>query len=96
MRQKKRLTKTQFIEMLSEKTGAPKSRVEKHLNLSLDIIETTLERGGSVQLSGFGTFYVRQRAARTGVNPATLRKMKIRAMKVPAFKPGEKLKKAIE
>ena len=58
----------------------------------IDIISTTLKKGDSLTLVGFGTFEVRKRAARTGRNPKTGEELKIKASKVPAFKPGATLK----
>ena len=55
-----------------------------------------MKKGDSVLLTGFGKFEVRTRAARTGINPKTLEKIKLPATKVPAFKPGKALKSAVK
>jgi DNA-binding protein HU-beta len=65
------------------------------LTAVIDSITETLAKGQKVQLVGFGTFEVRERAARDGVNPRTKEKIKIAAAKVPAFKPGRALKEAV-
>ncbi len=92
----KRISKSELVKMLSEREGIPVVRAERYLNAYLDIITSTLKDGGSAQLSGFGTFYVKSRAARRGVNPVSLKKMKIKAKNAPAFKAGERLKKSVE
>ena len=60
-----------------------------------DVVAEELKKDGKVQLVGFGTFEVSERAAREGVNPATGAKIKIAATKVPKFKAGSKFKEAI-
>jgi DNA-binding protein HU-beta len=91
----KKMNKTRLIEELAKKSNVPKSRAEANLNLALEIISNELKKGNSVQLSGFGTFSVRKRAARKGVNPATGQKIIIKAKKVPVFKPGAILSKIV-
>ena len=70
-------------------------RCRRALGALLDIISDTLKKGDSLSLVGFGTFEVRSRAARTGRNPKTGEALKIKAAKVPAFKPGATLKAAV-
>lgn len=89
------MTKTELIASVSEKTGLTKRDSEKALAAVIDTISETLSKGGKVQLVGFGTFEVRERAARTGVNPQTQQKITIAAAKVPAFKAGSTLKEAV-
>ena len=61
----------------------------------IEIISDTLKKGDSISLVGFGSFEVRKRAARTGRNPKTGEELKIKASKVPAFKPGATLKATV-
>lgn len=89
------MTKTELIASVAEKTGLTKRDSEKALTAVIDTITETLSDGGKVQLVGFGTFEVRERAARTGVNPQTRQKITIAASKVPAFKAGSSLKEAV-
>ena len=93
---KKRMTKSELIERIAVESGSPKSRVEKYTNLALDMITQTLKDGGTVQLSGFGTFYVKSLSERNGINPANLERIKIKARKAAAFKAGERLRGAIK
>ncbi|MBR2916299.1 MAG: HU family DNA-binding protein, partial [Clostridia bacterium] len=69
-----------------------KKDAEKALNAFTETVEETLKKGDDIRLVGFGTFEVRERAARTGRNPQTGAEMKIAAAKVPAFKAGRALK----
>lgn len=89
------MTKTELIASVAEKTGLTKRDSEKALTAVIDTITETLSDDGKVQLVGFGTFEVRERAARTGVNPQTRQKITIAASKVPAFKAGSSLKEAV-
>ncbi len=89
------MTKTELIASVAEKTGLTKKDSEKALTAVIDTISETLSKGDKVQLVGFGTFEVRERAARTGVNPQTQQKITIAAAKVPAFKAGSNLKEAV-
>ena len=78
------------------KSGLAKKDAEAALNAYTAVVTDTLKSGDSVQLIGFGTFEVRERAARTGRNPHTGETIEIAAAKVPAFKPGKGLKDAIQ
>ena len=62
---------------------------------AIEAVKKTLKRGGTVSLVGFGTFSVGKRAARTGRNPRTGESIKIKAAKVPKFRPGKALKDAV-
>jgi DNA-binding protein HU-beta len=75
--------------------GSSKADAERAVEVLTHVISDALEKGDSVSLPGFGTFEVRERAARTGRNPKTGEKLKIAAAKVPAFKPGSTLKAAV-
>ncbi|OGT45444.1 MAG: DNA-binding protein, partial [Gallionellales bacterium RIFOXYD2_FULL_52_7] len=68
---------------------------EQNIAALIEVIGETLASGDSISLVGFGTFEVRERAARTGRNPKTGAELKIAASKVPAFKPGATLKSAV-
>jgi DNA-binding protein HU-beta len=89
------LNKTELISAVAEKAEMTKKDAEKAVNAVLASIEGALASNDKVQLVGFGTFEVRQRAARTGRNPQTGKEIKIDATKVPAFKPGKALKDSV-
>lgn len=90
------MTKAELVTALQEKSGLKtKVETEKALAAFIDVVKDTLATGESIQLVGFGTFEVRERAAREGINPRTKEKIKIPATKVPAFKPGSALKEAV-
>lgn len=89
------MTKAELITAVAAKADLSKKDTEKAIAGVIETITETLAKGESVQLVGFGTFEVRERAARTGVNPQTKKKIKIEATKVPAFKAGRSLKDAV-
>jgi DNA-binding protein HU-beta len=89
------MNKQQLIEAAADSADLTKSDVEAALNAILGTIEDALKSGDKVQLTGFGNFEVRERAARTGRNPQTGEEMQIAASKAPAFKPGKSLKDAV-
>ncbi len=89
------MTKAELISAIAEKTELTKKDSGKVLDAFTAIVSETLAKGGKVQLVGFGTFEARERAARTGINPQTKKKIKIKATKVPAFKAGQALKDAV-
>lgn len=89
------MTKTELINAVAEKAGFSKKDAEKAVNAVLESITDALTSGEKVQLVGFGTFEVRDRAAREGKNPATGEAIQIEATKVPAFKAGKALKDAV-
>lgn len=89
------MTKAELVTEVAAKSGLSKKDAEKAIAGVIDTITETLAKGESVQLVGFGTFEVRDRAARTGVNPQTKKKIQIAATKVPAFKAGRALKDAV-
>lgn len=90
-----KMTKAELIAAVAEKTEMTKKDTEKTIAAVIDTITETLAKGEKVQLVGFGTFEVRERAARTGINPQTQKKIKIAATKTPAFKAGSALKEAV-
>ncbi len=89
------MTKAELVATMAAKSGLSKKDTEKALSSFIDTVTETLSNGDSIQLVGFGTFEVRDRAARTGINPRTKEKMSIEATKVPAFKAGRALKDAV-
>ena len=89
------MTKAELVTSLAEKSGLTKKDSEKALAAFIETVTDTLAQGESIQLVGFGTFEVRERAAREGINPRTKAKSEIAATKVPAFKAGRALKDAV-
>lgn len=86
----------ELAEAMAAKTGTGKADAEKALNALVDIVTEELKRGGEVTITGFGSFSVSSRAARTGVNPQNpSQKIQIAATKVPKFKAGKGLKDAV-
>jgi DNA-binding protein HU-beta len=89
------MNKAELIDSVAKSTKNSKVNVEEILNALMASIQTSLSKGDNVQLIGFGTFAVEQRAARVGRNPATGKELKIPAKKVAKFKVGSKLKDAV-
>ena len=89
------MNKTELINAVAAKAEISKKDAEKALAAVLGSIEDALKAGDKVQLIGFGTFEVKERAARTGHNPKTGEAIEIAAAKVPSFKAGAALKTAI-
>ena len=90
------MNKTELINAVAAKVEISKKDAEKALTAVLGSIEDALKAGDKVQLIGFGTFEVKERAARTGHNPKTGESIEIAAAKVPSFKAGAALKAAIK
>jgi len=89
------VNKAELVSVIAEKTDMTKKDAEKALNAVLSAIEDALKKGDKVQLVGFGTFEVKERAARKGRNPQTGQEIEIPASKVPVFKPGKLLKEML-
>ncbi|MCI8622216.1 MAG: HU family DNA-binding protein [Provencibacterium sp.] len=89
------MTKAELINAIAEKSGFTKRDSETALTAVLDSITDALVAGEKVSLIGFGTFEVKSRAARTGVNPRTKEQIEIAASKLPSFKAGKALKDAV-
>ena len=89
------MNKTEFITAVAEKAEISKKDSEKALKAFVDVVAEQLKAGDKVQLVGFGTFEVSERAAREGRNPQTGETMTIAACKAPKFKAGKALKDAI-
>jgi DNA-binding protein HU-beta len=90
------MKKAEFIEAVASKSELTKQDAKKAVDALFETISTTLAKGEKVQLVGFGTFEVRERAERTGRNPQTGEEMTIPATKVPGFKVGKELKEAVK
>ena len=86
------MNKTELVAAMAEQAGVSKKDAEKTLKAFTDVVAEELKKGGKVQLVGFGTFEVSERAAREGRNPQTGKAMKIAASKAPKFKAGKALK----
>ena len=89
------MNKTELIAAVAEKAGLTKKDVEKAVAALLETVKGEVAKKGKVQLIGFGTFEVTERAARTGKNPRTGEAIQIAASKVPAFKAGKALKDVV-
>lgn len=90
------MNKSELIEAVVNKTDLTKAGVTKTVDAALAAIAEALKGGDQVTLIGFGTFSVRERAARTGRDPRSGKEIKIKASKVPAFKAGKGLKDAVK
>ncbi|KKI91500.1 DNA-binding protein [Bacillus sp. SA1-12] len=90
------MNKTELINAVASQTELSKKDTTKAVDALIDTIINTLSKEEKIQLIGFGTFEVRERAARTGRNPQTGEELQIPASKVPAFKPGKELKEAVK
>lgn len=90
------MNKTELVAAISEKTELTKKDSEKALKALIDVVAEELKKGEKVQLVGFGTFEVIERAAREGRNPLTGESLHIEASKAPKFKPGKALKDAVK
>lgn len=89
------MNKAEMVTAIAEKAGLAKKDAEKALKAFTDTVEEELRKGEKVQLIGFGTFEVSERAAREGRNPHTGETMNIPASKAPKFKAGKAFKDAI-
>ena len=89
------MNKTQLVDAVAAKAGIKKKEAEAAVNAMTDVIAEALKAGDKVQLIGFGTFDVKETAAREGRNPKTGAKITIAASKAPAFTAGKALKDSI-
>ncbi len=89
------MNKTELIAAIAEQAELSKKDADKALKAFTDIVAEELKKGGKIQLVGFGTFEVTERAAREGRNPQTNEPMSIPASKAPKFKAGKALKDAV-
>ena len=86
------MNKTELVAAMADQAGLSKKDAEAALKAFTDVVSDELKKGGKIQLVGFGTFEVSERAAREGRNPHTGATMKIAASKAPKFKAGKALK----
>jgi DNA-binding protein HU-beta len=89
------MNKSELIDAMAQHANLSKADAGRALGAFVKTIETTLKTGDSVALVGFGTFEVKERAARAGRNPQTGEEITIPAAKIPSFKPGKGLKDTI-
>ena len=89
------MNKTQLIEHIAATTDLSKAAAGRVLSTVLDSVSKTLKKGGTVSLTGFGSFSVTKRKARIGRKPKTGDALKIKAAKVPQFRPSKGLKDAL-
>ena len=89
------MNKAELVAAVAERTELSKKDAEKALKAFVDVVAEEVKKGEKIQLVGFGTFEVSERAAREGRNPANGQPMQIAASKAPKFKAGKALKDAI-
>jgi DNA-binding protein HU-beta len=89
------MNKATLIAQIAEKSGLERKQAEKALDAFVDSVTAALKAGDKVQLVGFGSFEVKERAAHAGRNPATGETIEISASKSPVFKAGKTLKDAL-
>lgn len=89
------MNKSELIDHVAERAGLTKKVAADAVESVFSVISDALSKGEKVTLVGFGTFEVRERAAREGVNPATKEPIHIPATRVPAFKPGKALRELV-
>ena len=90
------MNKAELTTAISKATGLSQKDSGAALESMIETIKKTLKKGGKVQLVGFGSFEVRKRKARNGVNPQSGEKIKIAARKIPKFNPGKALKDLVK
>ncbi len=90
------MNKSELIEHIAKQADISKAAATRALDAIVGGVKTTLKKSGTVTIVGFGTFAVSKRAARTGRNPRTGAAIKIKAAKVPRFRPGKALKDALK
>lgn len=89
------MNKSELIEAIAASADIPKAAASRALDAMVESVTDSLKKGDSVSLVGFGTFSVKERAARTGRNPQTGQPIEISAAKVPSFKAGKALKDSV-
>ena len=89
------MNKTELVDQIATAADISKAAAGRALDAAVGAIKDALKNGDTVNLIGFGTFYVGERAARTGRNPRTNETIKIKASKAPAFKAGKTFKDAL-
>ena len=89
------MNKAEFVAAIAEEAGLTKKDADAAVKAFTEVVTEELKKGEKIQLTGFGTFEVSERAARSGRNPRTGETMKIKASKAPKFKAGKALKDAV-
>ena len=89
------MNKSELVDAIADSADLSKASAGRALDAAIDAVTSALKKGDAVSLVGFGTFSVKQRAARTGRNPQTGAEIKIAAATVPSFKAGKGLKDAV-
>ncbi len=89
------MTKDEMIAFMAEKSGITKKQAMTAFEAFVDGVSTNLRKGDKISFSGFGTFSISKRKARTGRNPQTGATIQIPATKVPVFRAGKRLKEAV-
>jgi DNA-binding protein HU-beta len=90
------MNKAELVAEIAKKSSLTKKDSETALNSLIEVIGDTLKKGDKISLVGFGSYEVRKRKARTGVNPQTKEEIKIPAKKVAVFRPGKTLKELVD
>ncbi|MBC7320448.1 HU family DNA-binding protein [bacterium] len=90
------MTKADLVDVVAQKVGQTKKLTAQVIDQTLEAIAEALKKGEKVQLIGFGSFEVRKRAARKGINPRTRKPINIPAKSVPVFRPGKDLREAVK
>jgi len=90
------MTKSELVAAIAEKAGIRKKDAEAALNAFIDVVTEALSKGDKIEIRGFGTFLMKERAPRVARNPRTGEKVEVPAKLSPAFKPGKDLKEATE
>lgn len=90
------MTKSSLIDIVAQNAGIKKKEAEAAINAVFASIENELTTGGKVQIAGFGTFKVKERAPRIGLNPKTKQQISIPASRCPAFVPSKTLKDLVD
>jgi nucleoid DNA-binding protein len=96
MAKAKVVTKSELVEAIAKTAKQSKKEAATFLNSFVEAVEENLKKGNKIRLIPFGSFEVRERKARTGRNPRTGAKIKIKGRKVPVFKPGKGLKSVVK
>jgi DNA-binding protein HU-beta len=89
------MNKAELTQIIAQEAGLTLKDAGAAIDAFVDAVKASLKKGDKVQLAGFGTWEVKKRAARNGVNPKTGQKIKIKAHKVPKFTPGKNLKEVV-
>lgn len=90
------MNKTEYVAAVAEASGMTKTQAALAVDACIAVVTNTLKKGEAVQLTGFGTFDIVKKAARTGLNPRTGKEIKISASNAPKFKAGAILKNAVK